>query len=184
MRLVSLSIALLLSLPHTLAATVLLPSDFREIVAGSKIIVHGRVVDVRAEWVEGRSRIESFVTIESGTFFRGTPARTVTFRTPGGEVGGYRSMTVGAPEFRIGDEAVFFLRDQGSEPHLIFGLNQGVFRVGVDARTGRRQIMRQVLIAPASGAQKVVRGDRNRQLLTLDAFSAQLRSVLQQGGAR
>ena len=39
-------------------------AEFREIVAGSQIIVHGRVLDVRPQWVDGRRRIESVVTVE------------------------------------------------------------------------------------------------------------------------
>lgn len=184
MRRLCLSLALLLSFSHTLTATLILPAEFREIVSGSQIIVHGRVVDVRSEWVDGRSRIESFVTIEAASFYRGTPAPTLTFRTPGGQVGRYKSVTVGAPEFRIGDEAVLFLKSQGPAVPQIFGLNQGLFRVRVDPRTGRRLVIRQVLMAHGAGPERVARGDRDRRPLTLDAFGAQVRTVLQQGGAQ
>ena len=183
MRRLCLSFALLLSLNHTLAATVILPAEFREIVSGSQIIVHGRVVDVRSEWVDGRSRIESFVTIEAAAYYRGAPAPTITFRTPGGQVGRYKSVTVGAPEFRIGDEAVLFLKSQGAVPQ-IFGVNQGLFRVRVDQRTGRRLVIRQTLMARGAAAERVARGDRERRPLTLDAFGAQVRAVMQQGGAQ
>ena len=38
---------------HELRATVLLPAEFREIVAGSQIIVYGRVVEVTSGVVRG-----------------------------------------------------------------------------------------------------------------------------------
>src|SRR5688572_16955826 len=105
MRALSVSLALTVGCLSTLTATVILPADFREIVAGSQIIVHGRVIDVRSEWMDDRSRMESYVTVESATLYRGSPASTLTFRTPGGQVGRYKSVMVGAPEFRVGDEA-------------------------------------------------------------------------------
>src|SRR5215211_3171518 len=91
-------IALLFCLSVPLGATVILPAEFREIVAGSEIIVHGRVIDVRSEWVDGGTHIDSLVTIQPSTFYRGAPVPTITFRTPGGQVGRYKSITVGAPE--------------------------------------------------------------------------------------
>ena len=82
MRALSVSFALALGSLTTLTATVILPADFREIVSGSQIIVHGRVVDVRAEWVD--DRIETYVTVEPATIYRGSVTSTITFRTPGG----------------------------------------------------------------------------------------------------
>ncbi len=185
MRALCLSLALALGFLSTLTATVILPADFHEIVSGSQIIVHGRVIDVRSEWVDDRSRIESFVTVESATVYRGASASTITFRTPGGQVGRYKSVTVGAPEFRVGDEAVLFLKSHAAAAlPQIFGLNQGVFRVRVDPRTGRRLVIRQLLAAQGTGVERVTRGDPNRRPLTLDAFGAQLRAALQQGGGR
>jgi len=180
----SVLIALLLCFTPSLSATVLLPAEFREIVSGSQIIVHGRVSDVRAEWSDGRRRIESLVTIEASSFYRGTPARTVTFRVPGGQIGRYKSVTVGAPEFRAGDEAVLFLTSQGpSVPH-VFGLNQGVFRVRVDARSGRRLVTQPIVMARGEAPERVTRGARDRRPLPLEQFAARVRAVLQQGGAQ
>lgn len=176
-------IPLLLGFVPALSATVLIPSDFREIVSGSQIIVHGRVSDVRAEWIDGRRRIESVVTLDASSFYRGTSSRSVTFRVPGGQIGRYKSVTVGAPEFRTGDEVVLFLRAQGPSVPQVFGLNQGVFRVKVDERTGQRLVTQPIVMAKGTAPERVVRGARDRQPLPLDQFAAQVRSVLQ-GGAR
>ena len=172
----------LLCLTPSLSATVLLPAEFREIVGGSQIIVHGRVIDVRPEWTQGRRRIESVVTLEASSFYRGTPASTVTFRVPGGQIGRYKSVTVGAPEFRTGDEAVLFLKSRGPAVPEVFGLNQGVFRVRVDARTGRRLVTQPIVMARGDAPETVVRGARRP--LPLAQFAGQVRAVLQQGGAR
>ena len=174
--------ASLLCLAIPAAATVILPADFREIVSGSQIIVHGRVIDVRSEWVDGRRHIDSLVTIQSSAFYRGTPTATVTFRTPGGQVGRYKSITVGAPEFQPGDEAVLFLRDRGGAVPSVFGLNQGVFRVRVDAR-GHRLVILPAMTSRGQ-AERVVRGARERKPLPLAQFGAEVRAVLQQGGGQ
>ncbi len=90
-------------------ATVLLPAEFREIVGQSQIIAYGRVIDAVPELSDDRKRIDTVVTFEVGTYLKGGRGDTITFRVPGGQVGRYRSVTVGAPMFESGDEAVLFL---------------------------------------------------------------------------
>jgi hypothetical protein len=174
-------IAILLCLSHPLAATVLLPADFNDIVSGSHIIVHGRVVDVRAEWTNDRAQIESYITVAPSAFYRGSPAASVTFRVPGGQVGRYKQVTVGAPQFVPGEEAIVFLRANGPAVPQVFGLSQGVFRVRVDQRTGQRTVILPVLMARSTAPERVSRGARVRQPLQIDAFAAQLRATLQRG---
>ena len=178
------TLAVLFALSAPLSATVLIPAEFREIVSGSQIIVHGRVSDIRTEWTTGRRRIESVVTLEASSFYRGTASRTVTFRVPGGQIGRYKSVTVGAPEFRRGDEVVLFLKAQGPAVPQVFGMNQGVFRVRVDARTGRRLVTQPIVMARTAMPEVVSRGARDRRPLPLDQFAAQVKTVLQQAGAR
>jgi hypothetical protein len=176
--------ALLLCFTPSLSATVLLPADFRQIVAGSQIIVYGRVTDVRAEWASGRRRIESVVTVAASEFYKGTPSRTVTLRVPGGTIGRYKSVTVGAPEFRVGDEAVLFLKAEAPAVPHIFGLNQGVFRVRIDSRSGRRIVTVPILSARGTTPEIVQRGATHRRPLPLAQFVSQVRSAVQQGGVR
>ena len=176
-------IVVLLGFVPALSATVLVPAEFREIVSGSQIIVHGRVAEIRAEWIDGRRRIESVVTLEASSFYRGTSAGAVTFRVPGGQIGRYKSVTVGAPEFKTGDEVVLFLKARGPAVPQVFGLNQGVFRVQVDRQTGRRTVLQPIAAARGGMPQPIVRGARDRQPVPLDQFATQIRSVLQ-GGAR
>jgi hypothetical protein len=166
-------------------ATVLLPAEFREIVAGSEIIVHVRVVDVRPQWVDGRRRIESVVTAEVLTPFKGGDRQTIEFKVPGGQIGRYRSVMIGAPTFTPGDEAVLFLSSHGDDGASIFGLSQGVFRVRQDRVTGRRVVVPPPILATTESREVVMRGSPNRRPLEVDAFGAQVRAVIaQQGGAR
>jgi hypothetical protein len=179
------TLIILLWLAQDVRATVLLPADFSEVVAGSQIIVYGRVADVRPEWSDDRSRIDTIVTLQAGSYLKGGPGDTVTFRVPGGQIGRYRNVMVGAPEFRQGDEVVVFLSAAGPAVAHVFGLNQGVYRVRVDARTGRRVVVPPVLTASGDAPQAVIRGDRSRQPLALDSFAASVRTAMTRtGGAR
>jgi hypothetical protein len=168
-----------------LGATVLVPAEFREIVAGSQIIAHARIVEVRAQWLDGRRQIETIVTAEVVSYYKGESDRTLQFAVPGGQIGRYRSVMVGAPQFRAGEETVLFLDSGGGATPHVFGLNQGVFRVRQDPTTGRRVVVPPALMASGPAPQRVVRGAESRRPLDLDAFGAQIRTAMaQQGGAR
>jgi hypothetical protein len=173
---------------HGARATVLLPAEFREVVAGSEIIVHARVVDVRSQWVDGRRRIESVVTVEILTPFKGGERRSLEFKVPGGQIGRYRSVMVGAPSFTPGEEAFLFLSEANSDAPLVFGLNQGVFRVRQDRVSGRRVVVPPPLMQASAGGdarEPILRGSPTRRPLEVDAFGAQVRTAIaQQGGAR
>ena len=95
--------------PAVAAATVLLPADFTTVVTESTVIVHGRVVDVTSVLAGPRRTIESRVTVEVIDAVKGASTRSVTFRVPNGQVGRYRRILVGAPEFEEGDELFVFL---------------------------------------------------------------------------
>ena len=170
--------SLLIALAVPLRATVLLPAEFREIVGQSQIIAYGRVIDALPELSDDRKRIETVVTFEVATYLKGGSGDTLRFRVPGGRIGRYRSVTVGAPAFERGDEAVLFLnrRDASAQPY-IFGLNQGVFRVQRDART-RERIVMPPLLARSQTPETVVRGAASRRPMPLETFGAQVRSVM------
>lgn len=163
-------------------ATVLVPAEFHEIIAGSQIIVYGRVTAVRPEWSDDRTRIDTIVTVMAGSYLKGGPGSTVTFRVPGGQIGRYRNVMIGAPRFQAGEEAILFLRASGPSIAHIFGLNQGLFRVKVDARTGHRVVVPPVLMSNGDAVQPVVRGDSNRRQLSLDEFAATVRQAMSRGG--
>jgi len=167
----------------TVRATVILPAEFREIVDHSQIIAYGRVVDAVAELSDDRKRIDTVVTVEVATYLKGGPGETLTFRVPGGQIGRYRSVTVGAPEFASGDEAVLFLSRGSDGLPYVFGLNQGVFRVHRDARTQRRLVM-PPLVARGEAPETVVRGAALRQAMPLETFGAQIQAVMAELASR
>jgi hypothetical protein len=122
-------------------ATTQLPVEFGEMVQGSQLVIHGRVVDVRGQQTSDRRSIETVVTLAVTEALKGQPGGTVTFRMPGGEVGRYRRVVVGVPQFTSGDDVVVFLRGAPPAMPMVFGLSQGLYRV---ARTadGRAVVTR------------------------------------------
>jgi hypothetical protein len=167
-----------MALAASASATVLLPADFTAVVAGSVTIVHGRVSEVRAGLTGPRRTIESFVTVQVIQALKGSsPADgTVTFRVPNGQVGRYRRVVVGAPEFAAGDEVVIFLRGQAPAIPSLYGLSQGVYRVIHDASAGSL-VMPAPVVAQGPGAERVVRGDPVRRPLPIDTFVRQVRTI-------
>jgi hypothetical protein len=172
-------------LVHTIAsATVLVPAEFREIVGGSEIIVHARIVDVRPQWADGRRWVDSIVTAEVVASLKGDVADTITFKVPGGQLGRYRSVVVGAPAFAKGDEAVLFLKHSGDEWPGVFGLNQGVFRVRRDSHTGQQLVVPPVMAASVQSAASTVegvpvrRGAVERKPMPIEAFGARVREAM------
>jgi hypothetical protein len=155
-------------------ATTILPADFASMVTAAPLIVHGRVVDVRTQTTAGRRTIESFVTVDVIDRFKGPAVDRVVFRVPNGQLGRYRRITVGAPEFSAGDEVVLFLDGRPPVVPMPYGLNQGVYRVNRAA--GRTMV---TPLVPA-GAGRVVRGDPARRPLTIEAFARQVRTLAAQ----
>lgn len=176
--------AVLIALTATAArATVLIPIEFRELVHVSAAIVHGRVTDVRAEWVDGRRAIETFVTIEAAEYMKGSLGGTLTVRVPGGQIGRYRTIFVGAPAFHDGDEVVLFLRSYNGVLSVV-GLNQGAFRIVANG-AGQRLVTTPVVMGKsADSAERVVRGDTARRPIGIDAFRDLVRRVVTETGAQ
>ena len=158
-----------------LHATLEVPVEFGEMVQGSQLVIHGRVVDVRCQQTGDRRSIETVVTVAVSEAFKGRPGDSVTFRMPGGEVGRYRRVIVGVPRFEDGDEVIVFLRGGAPAMPTVFGLSQGLYRV---ARTadGRAVVAPAPLTAPSTGTVRVVRGDPARQPLSLEAFAREVRA--------
>ena len=154
-----------------LEATVVLPADFKTVVNESGVIVYGRVVSVQSALSGPQRLIESVVTVVVFEPLKGDVGETVSFRVPNGQVGRYRRVLVGAPEFTEGDRVVVFLQGRAPAMPTIFGLNQGLYRVSRDT-AGREMVM------PPPAPGRIVRGDPARLPLPIAAFTGEVRAVL------
>lgn len=162
-----------------LHANVVVPAEFREIVTEAALIARGQVTDVRAVDVPGRG-IDSVVTVAVESVVKGADTRFVYVRVPGGEIGRSRFVMVGAPTFRVGQRAVWFLREAGDGTWRPVGLSAGVYRLQASARTGQPMVASPIiarLTAPASG--RIARGDGRRTLIPVSEFESLVRLVME-----
>jgi len=173
-----LTIVAVMAMPRTVSATMELPADFDDLVAGSQLIVHGQVTATRSQETNGRRSIETVVTVAVAEALKGQPGATVTFRMPGGEVGRYRRVMVGVPGFATGEELVLFLRGAAPALPTVFGLSQGVFHV-MRRVDGRALVTPPPLMASGSGVERIVRGDPARLPLPIDEFARAVRARLE-----
>ena len=141
-----------------LHATVYVSADLGELTTDARAVAYGRVVALEARWLDGRRGDRDAGDAGGGVLRKGDLGRTVTLRVPGGQMGPYRSVMLGAPTFVEGEEVVVFLAASGPAiPHLV-GLAQGVFRVRTDVTTGARVVTPEIVRMP--GIDAVAAGSR------------------------
>jgi hypothetical protein len=163
------------------SATVLVPADLGELSRDALAIARGRVVALDTQWTEDRGTIETIVTLEVESYLKGSLGATVRFRVPGGTLGRFRSLVVGAPEFAVDQRVVVFLGARGPAVPHVLGLSQGVFRVSRAADNSGWLVTSPVLM-PAASTVRVMRGDPARRALPLGDFEQAVRSLA--GGAK
>jgi hypothetical protein len=158
---------LLLALAATARATVIIPADLGELSRDAIAIVRGRVAAVDARWTEDRGTIETIVTLEVEGYLKGALGQVARFRVPGGELGRFRSIVVGAHGPTV--------------PHVV-GFNQGVYRLVRAADNAGWLVTPPANLPAAAGSVRIVRGDVNRRPLPLADFEQRVRALA--GGAR
>ena len=100
---------------------------------------------------------------DADAWLKGDLGATVRFRVPGGRLGRYRSLVVGAPKFEAGQQVVVFLGATPPSLPYVLGLSQGVFRV---AQGAAGAVVTPPAVMPVSdGTRRVTRGDLSRRPL-------------------
>lgn len=159
-------------------ATSILPADVGELSHEAVAIVVGRVAAVDARWTAERRGIETLVTLEAETYLKGALGQSVQFVIPGGELGRFQNIVVGAPRFVPGERVVVFLGARGPSIPFILGFNQGVFRVASDTRD---DLVTPPAVLPTGSTTRIVRGDPARRAMRLPQFERTIRELV---GAR
>jgi len=161
-------------------ATVVVPVDLAELSASATAIARGHIVRIEARQTTGL-RVERLITFEPAQYLKGNLGAAIQFRMPGGTLGRYRTITVGAPEFREGDEVVLFLGARDGDLPVVLGFHQGVYRIATDPATGERVVtppVLQSLSALTATPTPIVRGDAARRPLTWTQFSDRVSAAL------
>jgi hypothetical protein len=158
-------------------ATVLVPVDLEELSREAHAIVRGRVVAIESRWTDDRRTIETVVTLVAEASLKGPNRTTVQFVVPGGRVGRYRTIVLGAPEFVLDERVFVFLGWHNLHDSYVLGLNQGVFRVAPGS-DGSWVVTPPPLIVPPTGSVRIVRGNRSRRPMPLADFETQVRALV------
>ena len=174
----ALAVAVLSLAAPRLHASLIIPAGFREIVSEAGTIVRGRVTDVRAIDA-GDNGIETIATVAVDSLLKGPPIQFVAVRVPGGVIGRYRQVMVGAPTLRVGQHAVFFLKRGADDAWRPIGLTQGIYRVQADPVT-RRLVVQPPVVAglTAAAAGPIARGDARRKSMAVTEFESFVKAVL------
>jgi hypothetical protein len=128
---------------HADAATVE-AMTLNDMAQRAQMIVIGRVVGLRADWNARRTRIYTYVTLEVERFLKGGAGeREITVRHWGGEVGAFRSLVPGSPQFVVGEEVLLFCAGTRARVPTVLGLALGKFTITRD-RQGTRILRRDI----------------------------------------
>ncbi len=176
--------ALALAVPALARATTVIPLDFQTLTDRATVIAHGRVVALSPQWATDRHGIDTVVTVLVSDYLKGDLGAQVAFVVPGGKIGRLRSVRVGAPVFREGEEVVVFLSAAGPAYPRIVGFNQGVYRVTIDGQSRGRVVALPMLAGEVATPTPIVRGDQSRRPVPIEQFEASVRAIVQQAGGR
>jgi hypothetical protein len=173
-----------LAVPRAMA-TVVVPADLDTLVRTATLVAYGRVVSVEPRLVEARRRIERVVILEVAEYYKGQRERLLDVRVPGGRFGSLRTVTVGSPEFRVGEEVVLFLGGDEQRGRYPIGLWEGVFRVrAYGSLSSSRTVTPVPVIRNPDQAYRVLRGDIGRHAMRLDDFAEAIRQIAAGQAAR
>jgi hypothetical protein len=176
MRIICLSVLAAVLTVMPARATVLVPADLGELTREARAIARGRVVAVDPQWTVDHRTIETIVSLEVDVYLKGSLGAVVQFRVPGGSLGRFRSILIGAPEFAVDQRVVVFLGARGPSVPYVIGLNQGVFRV-VPADGGSGWLVTPPPMMPVAAPARVVRGDPARRPVPLADFEQRVRAL-------
>lgn len=162
------------------SATTVVPTDLAAMSRGAIAIARGRVVGVQGRWTDDRRTIETIVTLQVDGYLKGSLGEALQFRVPGGELGRFRNIVVGAPGFALDDRVIVFLGANGPMVPYILGFNQGVYRI-VPASKASGWVVTPPVVEAAAGAvvasSAIVRGDASRRPMALADFEQRVRSL-------
>jgi len=160
-----------------LVATTLVPTDFKEVVSSSTLIVRGHVTDTRGV-ITPLGGIETVVTVAVDSFIKGQADAFISLRLPGGQVGNSRMVTIGAPTLKIGQQAVLFLKAGPDNALRPVGLTMGVYPVLPEALSGRPVVLPPVVAGQTSSTRQPVRGDVRRKPMPVQEFESLVKLVM------
>ncbi|MBX3736836.1 MAG: hypothetical protein KF715_09120 [Candidatus Didemnitutus sp.] len=144
LRLCLLCAAVLTSVSATHATTVV-PPEFPDLVSSSDYVIRGKVVSLTNEirQRDGREVPFTLAEIAVSEVIAGTPPQKVVLTMLGGKTSDGGELVVeGVPRFVVGDDSIFFVKNNGTNFYPLRGVMHGLYPVRRDKATGREYVAR------------------------------------------
>lgn len=124
-----------------------------DLIAKSTTIVRGKVLN--SFTATSGPVIYTHYRIQSSETLKGTASGVVEIQLPGGVANNLRQNFAGVPQFKSGDEYVFFLWTGRSGATQVLGLTQGLFAVASGAAdpVTTRSASHEVMLERGTGKQ-------------------------------
>ena len=125
-----------------------------DLISKSTTIVRGKILN--SYTATNGPVIYTHYRIQTSETLKGTANGVVEFQVPGGIANNVRQTFVGVPQFKTGDEYVFFLWTGKSGSTQVMGLTQGLFAVapgGAADPLTTRSATHEVMLEHSTGKQ-------------------------------
>lgn len=125
-------------------ATTVIAPDFDSLVSGADYVVRAVVKSVTSEYrttPQGRA-IFTKVELQVLETITGTPPSPLVLDLLGGTVDGVTMRVEGVPRFKVGDEDILFVQNNGRQFYPLVGIMNGKYPVKHDAATGTAYVAR------------------------------------------
>lgn len=126
-------------------ATTVIPPDFDQLVNESDYIIRASVKSVESEYrTNGAGKtIFTKVALTVLEVISGQPPAEVVLEILGGKVGDEQMVLEGAPRFKVGDEDILFVRDNGRVIVPLVAMMHGRYPILREPSTGKRYVARE-----------------------------------------
>jgi hypothetical protein len=173
-------------------ATSVIPPEFSELSQNSDYVVRGVVKSVRNEirLRDGREVPFTLAEIKVVDAIAGTVPPQVVLTMLGGTTSDGSELTVeGVPRFVVGDEGIFFVKNNGTNFYPLCGIMHGLYPIKRDKASGREYVVRanglplsataEVALPLAEGpmAQELRKHIKTSDALSVDEFKQSIRQV-------
>jgi hypothetical protein len=112
-------------------ATTVKPMSIERLTRASSDVVLGHAEAQWTEWNAKRTMLHTYTRFRVARVLKGQQSPTLVVRQMGGRADGIEQKVSGVRTWRVGEEAVLFLRPSQEQPgtHVVTGLMQGDFRI-------------------------------------------------------
>ena len=105
----------------------------------AEVIVVGKVGHITSAWADGKSRIETQISVSINETIKGdAPGNTITVVVPGGEVDGVGEWYSHSAKFGQDEDVVLFAKKDTGGRYRVAGGEHGKLTISKDARTANR----------------------------------------------